>query len=109
MKADEIKDIIRCGETSTVQFKLMFKTAEDIANEIVGLEYAQIQVIGSLVASAADDRVHPAVFPIVETALVDGKAIMIISITKGADAPYTNNKGEIYVKQGPDKTPSNRS
>lgn len=35
MTADEVKDIVRCGETSTVQFKLLFKTAEDVANELV--------------------------------------------------------------------------
>lgn len=28
---------------------------------------------------------------------------MILSIGKGKDTPYTNNKGEVYVKQGPDK------
>lgn len=125
MNADEIKDIIRCGETPTVQFKQLFKTAEDVANEFVafsnsrgrrifigiddktgeikGLDYQQLNTIGSLVAAAADNRVHPAVYPLVETMLVDDKAVMIVSVAKGDDAPYTNNKGEIYVKQGPDK------
>ncbi len=35
MTAERIKEIIRCGETSTVQFKKLFKTAEDVANELV--------------------------------------------------------------------------
>lgn len=125
MTADKIKDIIKCGETSTVQFKRLFKTAEDIANElvafsnsrggsifvgiddktgeIVGLDFSQLQALGSLVASAADDRMHPVVYPEIETVLVDGKAVMIITVPKGCDAPYTNKKGEIYVKQGCDK------
>jgi predicted HTH transcriptional regulator len=125
MTAEKIKEIIRCGETSTVQFKKLFKTAEDVANELVafsnsnggqifigvddktgeilGLDYDQLREIGSLVASAADDRVRPAVFPQVETEPVDGKAVMIVTVKKGPDAPYTNKKGEIYVKQGPDK------
>ncbi|MDE6795038.1 MAG: putative DNA binding domain-containing protein, partial [Muribaculaceae bacterium] len=108
-----------------MQFKRLFKTAEDIANElvafsnsrggsifvgiddktgeIVGLDFSQLQALGSLVASAADDRMHPVVYPEIETVLVDGKAVMIITVPKGWDAPYTNKKGEIYVKQGCDK------
>ncbi|WP_287211795.1 ATP-binding protein [Muribaculum sp.] len=111
MTAEKIKEIIRCGETSTVQFKKLFKTAEDVANELVafsnsnggqifigvddktgeilGLDYDQLREIGSLVASAADDRVRPAVFPQVETEPVDGKAVMIVTVKKGPDAPYT--------------------
>lgn len=71
--------------------------------EIVGLNFSQLQALGSLVASAADDRMHPVVYPEIETVLVDGKAVMIITVPKGCDAPYTNKKGEIYVKQGCDK------
>lgn len=125
MTPDRIKEIIRCGETSTVQFKITFKTAEDVANELVafsnskggrifvgiddksgeikGLDYQQIRVLGSLVASAADDRMNPIAYPETETVLVDGKAVMIITVPKGIDPPYTNRKGEIYVKQGCDK------
>lgn len=125
MTAEDIKNIVRCGETSTVQFKRTFKTAEDIANElaafsnskggriiigvddktgsVVGLDFKELQRIGSLVASAADDRVHPSVFPEIETVLVDDKAVMIVDVPKGQDTPYTNHRGEVYVKQGPDK------
>lgn len=113
MTADEIKIIVRCGETSTRQFKLLFKTAEDIANELVafansqggsifigiddktgeikGLNFQQIRDIGQLISAAAESRVHPAVYPIVETIPVDDKPVMIVSISKGADTPYTNN------------------
>ncbi len=125
MTPDKIKELIKCGETSTVQFKRLFKTAEDIANELVafsnskggniligiddktgdieGLDFAQVRHIGSLIANAANDRIHPIVYPEIDTILVDDKAIMIVSVPKGTDAPYTNNKGEIYVKQGCDK------
>ena len=125
MTAEEIKEIVKCGETSTIQFKLLFKKAEDIANEliafsnsdggrifigindktgeIVGLSYKQHQDIGTLIASAADVGVHPSVFPKVESKTVDGKTVMIVSVSRGISTPYTNNKGEVYVKQGPDK------
>lgn len=125
MTADEIKNIVRCGETSTRQFKETFKVAEDIANEFVafsnseggsifigiddktgeikGLDFIQLRNIGQLISAAAESRVHPAVYPDVDTILVDDKAVMVVSVSKGVDAPYTNNKGEVYVKQGPDK------
>lgn len=125
MTAEEIKKIVKCGETSTVQFKLLFNKAEDIANELiafsnsnggnifigindktgenVGLTYKQLQDIGSLVASAADVGVHPSVFPVVDSQIVDGKRVMIVSVNRGIFPPYTNNRGEVYVKQGPDK------
>ncbi len=114
-----------CGETSTKQFKLHFRTAEDIANELIafansqggsifigiddktgeirGLDFRQIREIGQLISAASESRVHPSVYPSVETVLVDGKPVMIVSIEKGRDTPYTNNKREVYVKQGPDK------
>ncbi len=125
MTADEVKNIIRCGETSTKQFKETFKVAEDVANEFVafsnseggsifigiddktgeikGLDFAQLRNIGQLISAAAESRVHPAIYPVVETIIVDEKAVMVVTVPKGTDAPYTNNRGELYVKQGPDK------
>lgn len=125
MKADELKDIISRGETSRIQFKRTFRTVEDVANEmiafsnsyggtiligiddksgkVIGLTFEELQRLGNMVATAAKDWVHPGVFPIVETASVDGKKVMMIEVKKGFEAPYKNNKGEIYVKQGPDK------
>lgn len=103
----------------------MFRTAEDIANEFVafsnseggsifigiddktgeikGLDFNQLRTIGQLISAASESRVHPPIYPIVETLLVDGKAVMLATVPKGVDAPYLNNRGELYVKQGPDK------
>ena len=125
MKAEELKDIIKGGETSMVQFKRSFRAAEDAANEIcafantrgglliigvddktgdiVGLSYEDRQRLGSLVAAAATDGVCPSVFPLVDTVSVDGKWLMTVEVAKGLEKPYKNQKGEIYVKRGPDK------
>ena len=125
MKAEEIKILIAGGETSKVQFKRTFRAAEDIANELVafsnsrgglliigiddkkgtitGLTYEELQKIGNLVAAAANDGVRPSVYPIVDTIDIDGKMVMTVEVEKGMEAPYKNQKGEIYVKQGPDK------
>lgn len=125
MKAEELKEIIAGGETSTVQFKRTFRVAEDAANEmiafanskggllilgiddktgkIIGLTYEEIQRLGSLIASAANDSVRPSVYPVVETADIDGKMVMTVEVEKGMQAPYKNLKGEVFIKQGPDK------
>lgn len=125
MNEEELKTIIAGGETSRVQFKRTFRVAEDAANEMVafsntkgglliigvedksgrveGLTYEEIQRLGSLVASAANDGVKPPIYPIVDTVPVDGKMVMTVEVTHGLEAPYKNQKGEIFVKQGPDK------
>lgn len=121
----ELKEIIRKGETSKVQFKRTFRAAEDVANELAafantrgglliigiedktgaisGLTYDEIQKIGSMVGTAANDGVRPPLYPTVDTFDIDGKIVMTVAVDKGMDAPYKNAKGEIYVKQGPDK------
>ena len=125
MKPEELKNIINRGETTKVQFKRTFRVAEDVANELVafansrggllvigvddktgnilGLSFEELQRLGSLIASAANDAVVPALFPVVDTVNVDGKMLMTVEVSKGLEAPYKNKKGEIYVKQGPDK------
>lgn len=125
MNAEELKKVIRGGETSTVQFKRTFRAAEDAANEmiafsnsrgglliigiddksgeIIGLSYQEIQKLGSLIAAAANDGVRPSIYPVVESVEVEGKIVMTVEIERGREAPYKNQKGEIYVKQGPDK------
>lgn len=125
MEKQEIRRLIENGETTRVQFKRTFKVAEDVANElvafsnskggtliigvddktgeIIGLNYEELQRIGSLVANAANDGMRPSIFPDVDTVEIDGKKIMTVTVGKGMEAPYKNQKGEIYVKQGPDK------
>ena len=125
MKADELKAIIDGGETNTVQFKRTFRVAEDAANEmvafanskggllvigvddktgeIIGLPFEELQRLGSLIASAASDSVRPPIYPDVETVGIDGRQLMTVKVGKGSNGPYKNLKGEIYIKQGPDK------
>ena len=125
MTAEELKEIIKKGETTTVQFKSSFKAAEDIANEFVafsnsrggiliigvedkkgvitGLTYEEIQKLGSMIGCAANDRMHPGIYPTVDTFDIDGKLVMTVSVESGKAKPYKNFRGEIFVKQGPDK------
>ncbi len=125
MTADELKEIIACGETSTVQFKLMFSTAKQIAEEmvafanskggmivfgvedktgqIIGLSYSEIQKLSNEVSTAANDQVRPVIYLQTEVTLVDGKRLLIAHVHEGSNKPYKTLGGNIWVKQGSDK------
>ena len=125
MTADELKEIIACGETSTVQFKLMFSTAKQIAEEmvafanskggmivfgvedktgqIIGLSYSEIQKLSNEVSTAANDQVRPVIYLQTEVTLVDGKRLLIAYVHEGSSKPYKTLGGNIWVKQGSDK------
>ena len=125
MTAEELREIIACGETSKVQFKLMFSTAKQIAEEmvafanskggmivfgvedksgrIVGLSYSEIQKLSNEVSTAANDQVRPVIYLETEAVLVEGKRLLVAYVHEGSNKPYKTLGGNIWVKQGSDK------
>ena len=129
MNADELLDIIKCGETSCVQFKREFGHQDQIAAEmiamsntkggmilfgvedktgdIVGLDYANLQSIGNRVAAIANDLVKPAVYITTEVVSFDSetapKKVLLVFVDEGIAKPYKDRHGTIWMKQGADK------
>lgn len=125
MTAEELREIIACGETSKVQFKLMFSTTKQVAEEmvafanskggmivfgvedktgqIVGLSYSEIQKVSNEISTVANDQVRPVIYLETEVTLVDGKRLLIAYIHEGSNKPYKTLGGNIWVKQGSDK------
>lgn len=125
MTAEELREIVACGETSTVQFKLRFSTAKQIAEEmvafanskggmmvfgvedkaghVVGLSYDEIQKISNEISTAANDQVRPVIYLQTEVVLVDGKRLLVAYVHEGSNKPYKTLSGNIWVKQGSDK------
>lgn len=125
MTADELREIIACGETSTVQFKLKFSTAKQIAEEmvafanskggmivfgvedktgqIIGLSYSEIQMLSNEVSTDANDQVRPVIYLQTEVVIVDGKRLLVAYVNQGSNKPYKTLSGNIWVKQGSDK------
>ena len=125
MTAEELREIIACGETSKVQFKLMFNTPKQIAEEmvafanskggmivfgvedktgqIVGLSYSEIQKLSNEVSTVVNDQVRPVIYLETEVVIVDGKRLLIAHVHEGSNKPYKTLGGNIWVKQGPDK------
>ena len=125
MTEQEIMKVIRCGETSTVQFKQRFTSAKQIAEEfvafanskggrlifgvedktgiILGLSYDEIQSASRELGNVANDQVRPTIFLQTETVEVEGKMLLVADIQEGLNKPYKDLLGNIYVKQGADK------
>lgn len=125
MTADELREIIACGETSTVQFKLKFSTAKQVAEEmvafanskggmmvfgvedktgqIIGLSYSEIQKLSNEVSTVANDQVRPVIYLQTEVVIVDGKRLLVAYVNQGSNKPYKTLSGHIWVKQGSDK------
>ena len=84
MTQEELKDIARCGETTTIQFKEQFTGQKEIAKEMVafantlggqilfgikdktgeliGLSYDEIQTISRELGNAANEQVRPTIY-----------------------------------------------
>jgi len=125
MDSVQLINLISGGETSHVQFKENVTNALSATQEIVafvnteggrlivgvqdkngaisGLSFEDIQRISSLLVNAASEGVKPPITIKTETVAVDEKKLLIATIPEGANKPYKDKDGLIFVKNGPDK------
>lgn len=125
MTSEELIKLIKCGETSTVQFKQEFTTQRQIAEdmvafansgggrllfgvkdktgEIVGMDYSFIQTLSRELGNAANEHVRPTIYIRTEVVEVEGKMILAATVQEGRNKPYKDLSGNIWVKQGADK------
>lgn len=123
--AAEWLNMIRCGETSTLQFKresvdsnkltaelVAFANSgggtilfgiEDKTGEIIGLDYEQVQRLSREVGNVANETVRPTIYLQTEVLCVEGKNILAVYVDEGICKPYKDLGGNIWVKQGADK------
>ncbi|MCQ2317659.1 MAG: putative DNA binding domain-containing protein [Bacteroidales bacterium] len=125
MNTEDLKETIRCGETTTVQFKQEFTSQKEIAKEmiafantrggriffgikdktgeIIGLSYEEIQTISQELGNTANEQVRPTIYIETDVLKIDGKHVLVCTVEQGKNKPYKNLTGEIWVKQGADK------
>ena len=125
MTSEELRNIIKCGETSLVQFKQEFTTQKEMATEmiafangrggtilfgvkdktgdILGLSYDEIQNTSRELGNTANEQVRPLIYIQTEVVEIDGKMILVAKIQEGKDKPYKTLSGNIWVKQSADK------
>lgn len=125
MNALELLDIISLGETSKVEFKetlthqesfatemiamsnskggLILLGVEDKTGKIKGLSYEEIREFSNTTADIANNLIKPQIYITTDIVSVEDNRVLIISIEEGIAKPYKDNKGTIWVKQGPVK------
>ena len=125
MNRDELRKLIIRGEDSRNQFKVDIRNAESLATEMVaftnsdggniyigvgddcsisGLNHKSVSRINQLISNAASNLIRSPIAVQTENVLVKNEQIVIVlTIAKGIDKPYFDNKGVIWLKVGSDK------
>jgi ATP-dependent DNA helicase RecG len=124
MEELELIEIINKGEDSCTQFKKNIHNNESLAQELVafsntnggkliigvddgggisGLTEEDVRRINQMVSNVASQHIRPAINPLTQTKILDGKRILIIYITDGVNKPYQTKDGTFWVKCGSDK------
>ncbi len=120
MKRDELIEIIQNGESSKIEFKTEDVHINSLAEEIVA--FANLD--GGIVLIGVDDsgeikgcerkkfeefvinvcrsNVRPAILPVIEKVVVDGKMVLAVIIERG-DTPYSTNRGLYFIRVGSTK------
>jgi predicted HTH transcriptional regulator len=125
MKALEILELIRGGESCTVQFKERLPHQDSLAQEMVafsntegglliigvndktgslnGLSFDEIQTINRQLVKVTSQSVFPSITITTETVNVEGSNLIVVGIKEGFSKPYKDRLGSIYMKNGSDK------
>lgn len=125
MTEHELIELCSLGESTTVQYKLEFTTPKQIAEELVafantrggiivfgvedktgkmlGLTYEQVQYISRELGNTANNLVRPVIYIDIETIKHNDLNFIVAYVKSGADKPYKDLSGNIWVKQGADK------
>jgi ATP-dependent DNA helicase RecG len=123
MNVSEVKNLINEGENSSVEFKSAPVSNEELAITMVSFLNGQGGVIllgveddGTLtgiedvldkklnaINQVAQNRVKPAIIPILDTLTINNKSIISITLEKGIQKPYyliKNEKTLFYIRVG---------
>lgn len=121
MDEQKLKEIIRNGESSSVEFKEIL--TEDLPMEIVsflnlkggkiligvsdnknitGVKENDLKKIEETIMNKCRDVIKPEIIPFYEKVFVDGKTVVVLEVN-GIDKPYylfKNNKKTYYIRVG---------
>jgi predicted HTH transcriptional regulator len=118
-------EIIKCGESSKVQFKERLPHPDSFAHELIafsnskggaiifgvndktgnlnGLSFNEIQQTSQQIINVASQKVYPPVFLETEIITINENNLLIVTVEEGLSKPYKDSNGTIYVKNGADK------
>ncbi len=120
----EILERISCGEDSFTQFKESKIGNNDLSKELVafsnleggiifwgvadngeikGLPQIEIEKLGQEISNISQNNIRPSIITQTQNIKIEEKIISVVFISKGENKPYSTNKGDYYIKSGPDK------
>ncbi len=118
----EKRRILQNGESSKVEFKTEEVHIYSLAGEIIafanldgGAIFIGIDDSGEIkrcerknfeefVVNVCRNNVRPAILPVIEKVVVDGKLVLVVIIERG-DTPYSTNRGLYFIRVGSTKQP----
>jgi predicted HTH transcriptional regulator len=126
MTTNELKELLKSGETTTIQFKRQISNTVSLAEEmvamantdggliIVGVEEdksGQAHIFGientkdinNHISNASSEICVPQIFVKTETLIIEEKLILIINVLKGTQKPYRTKSGKYLMRTGADK------
>jgi predicted HTH transcriptional regulator len=126
MNAKQVIELIKHGETTTVQFKERLEDAHKLSQEMVafsntkggtivigvndktgkvsGLSFEELNKTNRIIADASTQNVKPAIIVETETVDIDGQIIMLVYVDEGVRRrPFKDKNGAIWLKNGSDK------
>jgi len=122
----ELQLKLRTGEDSFTQFKSEIKNAESLAEEMVAFAnskggyilvgiaenekgegeivgVANLKSLNNHISNTSTENCVPAIFPQVQTLLLEEKAVVVIKIEEGNQKPYRTESGKYIMRAGADK------
>ncbi len=124
MKIKELLEKINNGEDSYTQLKETIIRSQSLAKEMVafsnseggiiifgvadnkeikGLRNEEIEKLRQLIANVANENIRPPIYPLIEIITIQHFKIVVVTVHKGANKPYSTNSGEYYIKSGSEK------
>ena len=125
MEQSRLIELIKKGESSTVQFKERVEDAHKLSQELVafsnarggtivigvddktgrikGLSFEEIHMTNSLIVGATTNNVKPPVIVETETVAAGKENLLVVHLAEGLSKPYKDKNGAIWIKNGSDK------
>ncbi len=125
----EIEQEIRKGEDSFRQFKEKFSSIDHLAVEIaafansaggniivgvsdngmlIGMETQTLRQLNQWISNATSQKIEPPLFVETQTFETRGRLVLVITVPRGGNKPYSVNKSDFWVKNGADKRRATR-
>ncbi len=129
MKKEELYNIIKAGEDSRNQFKLLVNSPDALAAEIaafantnggrimvgiknngriIGLEYQEVDRLNQMISNVCSQKISPPISVETENIKLDNRVVVIIKVPLGINKLYMANGQDIWVKVGADKRRASR-